>query len=129
MYHRVVEVHDDGQSVTVLAIRLAPVSEAEARVLKSKGLVANDGTILLVDVENLLCSTDPYRWPSLGSPYPRSLPAAHLYIDRTFDDLPVGVVHRLDVAALLGADLDPNRIATSEDKNFEHNPPAEDDEP
>jgi hypothetical protein len=116
VFHRLVEVEDDGQSVTVLAIKFVPLSLSEARILRDKGIAAENGAVLLYDLQNQICTHDPYQWPSLGSPYPRTLPVVHQYLIHNFDNLPPGVVYRLNVAQLLDAKLDPTEgMPSSED--------------
>jgi hypothetical protein len=117
MYHRVIEISDGTHVVMVLAVKLTPVSEAEEDALRGKGLSPNDNDVMLVDVQNQLCTTDPYQWPSLGSEFPRTLPLAHQFVIANFDRIPLGVVYRLDIASLLEADLNPGAgLSSSEDE-------------
>lgn len=107
MLTKLVEVHDDTITVRVLAVKLTPANDEERKVLFEHHGYSQDGSsVMLIELENEAATTDPMQWPSIGV-HPRTLPVAHDYIKRNFERLPSDQVKVINVAEILGADLDP----------------------
>ena len=107
MQTKLVEVHDNGMTIMVLAIRLTPTSRYERLAFVNKlGFRDDGGSVVLMELDGMRATADPYHWPSMGA-YPRTLPSAHVWIIKNFDKMLPGEV--IDVALLVEANLYPNR--------------------
>lgn len=109
MQLRAVRIKDDGTTIRALAIKLVPGSSAEYDdLITHTGFDAAGNTVLLFVTDREVGTTDPGRWASLGV-YPRTMPVAHLWLERNWPHLPDGEVPEIDVAKILEAKLDPSR--------------------
>jgi len=95
---KILEVRDVGTFIPVLCIRPVPENEEQRYLLRRDGYRGdeNERCIIVVKAQCRGCSYDPYNWP-LG---PRTMPNAHLYIEKNWHNLRDGDV--IDVEFILG---------------------------
>lgn len=109
MQLKLLEIHDDGTTVRSVAIKFEPGSTAEYdSLITHTGFDADGSTVLLYVLDRECGTTDPNRWASMGV-HPRTMPVAHLWLERNWPHLPDGEVYVIDVAQILEAKLDPSR--------------------
>jgi hypothetical protein len=94
------EIRDRGTFIPALAVKLRSDGIKEDRYLLRRAGLDSDGSyhILLTNLQNGESHYDRYKWN--GFPVVRTLPVAHEYIEKHFDELETGTV--IDVEFILG---------------------------
>lgn len=86
MFTKCFEVRDEGTCIPVLGVKFAPASDRERLILRRGGFGDTSETqsqyLLLVDLNESVSQTDPYKW-GRG----RTLQEAHLFIMKNFEFL------------------------------------------
>lgn len=99
MICKMLEVRDRATYIPVMAIRLAPVTEADQRLLKAAGFSEEWRDVLLLRFNPEQMTYNPYEWGG------RTMNVAHVFIREHFDELEPGSV--VDVEFILGETAQP----------------------
>jgi hypothetical protein len=99
MISKVLEIRDEGTHIPALAIRMVANSAVQSYYLNRCGYPKDGSSIMLMMLYDGKATNDPYEWTALHMG-PRTLPVAHDYIIKHFDDLIEGDV--VDVSFILG---------------------------
>ena len=107
MKTKMIEIRDRLTCIPALAIQMTPFGPVEKQFLRRCGYPMPDGradgdvlpSVVLMNLSDQKASSDAYDWGD------RTMNAAHLYIERHFDDLRDGQV--VDVRVLLGEASEP----------------------
>jgi hypothetical protein len=94
---KILEVRDKMTFISVLAISTRWESEEQRYYLARAGYDRDGSIIILVRLADCKASCDPYEWSPGDS---RTMPHAHDYIEKHFDELKDGDV--VDVRVILG---------------------------
>jgi hypothetical protein len=92
---KILEVRDKMTFISVLAISTRWESEEQRYYLARAGYGRDGSIIILVRLADCKASCDPYEWPD-----GRTMPNAHDFIEKHFDELKDGDV--VDVRVILG---------------------------
>ena len=118
MRHIVLEIRDEGTHIAVLAIQMKADNRTQAYYVHTRTRHPWNGsnvTVMLLDDKR--ATNDLYEWGALGMGS-RTMPTAHDFIEKHFDDLLDGDV--VDVQYLLGETKAPKlseRFPESSDGN------------
>ncbi len=107
MTFKTLEIRDSGTLISAMAISMLAENDAQAYYVHDRCGHPNDGTsIVLMRLDDMLATNDPYEWPSrVGST--RTMPVAHQFIIENFTRLRDGDV--VDVEFILGERSTPKR--------------------
>ena len=84
------EVRDRGTFMPVMAIKLVPDNIADELLLRASGYRYEEhAAIIVVYLEKGTAANSPYEWKEGGA---RTLPTAHSYIEKHFDEMKSGDV-------------------------------------
>ena len=89
-----IEIRDEGTCIPAIAIRMIAAGMIENRFLWRCGYPPDGSGIILLRLADQRATSDPYEWND------RTHKAAHLYIEKNWDDLFDGAV--VDARAVLG---------------------------
>jgi hypothetical protein len=107
MKMKLVRVTDGKIRINTLAIKFSLANEMEREILvELAGHRADGGSVLLVELDREVCTTEPVKWASMGI-FPRTLPVVHEMLLRSFDHFEDGRVNIIDVEKVLNAQIDP----------------------
>lgn len=100
------EILDRGTFIPALAVKLRSDGNLEDKyLLRRAGLDSNESyQVALFLLNHGYGYMDYYKWPNL---YARTVPAAHEYIEKHFDELETGSV--IDVEFILGLTTEPKK--------------------
>jgi len=97
---KVIEIRDRGTHIEAMAIRMKADNPNQVYGIHERSGHPVDGSsIVLMHLDSLKATNDPYEWPSLGMG-PRTMVEAHNFIIDYFDEIADGEV--VDVEYLLG---------------------------
>ena len=105
MQFKILEIRDEGTHIPVMAIRMKAENEVQAYYVHGRCGHPRDGhSIVLMHLDNMKATNDPYAWPDLGMGC-RTMGNAHNWIVEHFADLKDGDV--VDVRVILGEAKEP----------------------
>lgn len=97
---KILEIRDEGTEIAVAAIQMLAENVGQAFYVHGRCGHPKDGSsIVVMCLDDMRATNDPYEWASLGKG-PRTLPVAHDYIIDHFVELNDGDV--VDVQHILG---------------------------
>lgn len=105
MQFKILEVRDTNTHIPVIAIRMAAENQIQDYYVHGRCGHPRDGrSIVVMHLDNMKATNDPYEWPDLGMGR-RTMGNAHNYIILHFDELKDGDV--VDVRVILGEAKEP----------------------
>lgn len=96
---KLLEIRDRGTFIPAMAVR---VSGEDGYLLRRAGF-GSQPLVLLIHLEMMKCSYDPYDWPRPS----RTMTDAHLWITKHWEEFETGQV--VDVEFVLGYTKEPKR--------------------
>lgn len=99
MIVKMLEIRDDGTTMSMLAIKLMPDNEAQRAILRHAGYGTPEDYVILLHAHDCTGSYDPFKQPGARGG-PRTRFEAHRFINAHFDELADGDV--IDVEHILG---------------------------
>lgn len=88
MNGKIIEIRDRATFIPVLAVRMRSEAPVENYYLGRAGFPWNSGMVMVSRLDNGKGQVDPYEWGA----NPRTMEAAHLYIQSNYDQLQSGDV-------------------------------------
>ena len=99
-----VEIRDEGTCIAAMAIRMVADGAIEQRFLRREGYPKDGTSVILMKLADQKATNDPYEWPSIGAGW-RTMPSAHFWIIKHFDEIQDGAV--VDVRVILRETTEP----------------------
>jgi hypothetical protein len=97
---KILEIRDEGTHIPVMAMRMLAENDVQDYYVHGRCGHPRDGhSIVVMHLDNMRATNDPYQWPDLGMGR-RTMGSAHDYIINHFDELKDGDV--VDVRVILG---------------------------
>lgn len=87
MIIKMIEIRDHATCIPAMAMLLSSDDDIQFRFLRRAGFSGNSG-IVLMRLSDQEAHADPYGWPAS----PRTMRAAHIYIEAHWDELKSGDV-------------------------------------
>ena len=98
MKAKTIEIRDRATCIPALAVQLGPACESDCRLFARAGFgpdpFSQGGYVVLVHLTDMRAQWDPHAWGG------RTMPVAHDYLVRKFEDVTTGDV--VDVEFILG---------------------------